>query len=536
MVHVIILAAGSISGKLSFLRSRCPSPALIPINTRPLAAYVMEFYAAQKGMSVRLVVNADVAEAVLAELGVPEGRYGLMPLSETSGVLGSLTQAIQDIPHDDDIIVNLVTTIPTRLVQDEEVLIANQSTRSSYWSGLNLDSEHPVFCFKSTPQALPSHAFTGVFRCSCARLGTAIESASNENDLLAVVEQLQCRQPLRYTQCEWIDCGHETNYYEAKSRLISSRSFNRVRVSLEDGVLHKCSQDAVKLKREIDFFQMLPASIEVYFPRILSRQEAASGLPAAVESEYYGYPTVAEYYLYWDLSSDNWRRMFSRLGSVLRRFKMSPYSIGQSAFRDFYLEKTVQRVESFLESLDPDLRRLLDGDITVNGRVCRPFSAMTGELKSRLTGMYRDQDFCVMHGDFCFSNILYDIPSGIVRLIDPRGSFGEQCVGIYGDQKYDLAKLAHSAQYGYDFLVNGLYSINQSGNSIDYSLATRECGPLVASLSRGLIDELGYDSDEIALLTSLLFLSMCPLHSEDSTRQLAMYVHGLRLFNICLEN
>ena len=171
MVHVIILAAGSISGKLGFLRSRCPSPALIPINTRPLAAYVTEFYTAQRGLSVRLVVSAEVAEAVLAELGVSEGRYALKPLSETSGVVDSLTQGIQDIPNDDDIIVNLVTTIPTRLVQDEEVLVASQSTRSSYWSGLNLDSEHPVFCFKSTPQALPSHAFTGVFRCSRARLG-----------------------------------------------------------------------------------------------------------------------------------------------------------------------------------------------------------------------------------------------------------------------------------------------------------------------------------------------------------------------------
>jgi len=113
MIHVIILAAGPISGKLGFLRSRCPSPALIPINTRPLAAYALQFYAEQKGVSVHLVVNANVAEAVRAELGVAEGRYALKPLHGTSGVIDSLTQAIQDIPHD-DIIVNLVTTIPIR--------------------------------------------------------------------------------------------------------------------------------------------------------------------------------------------------------------------------------------------------------------------------------------------------------------------------------------------------------------------------------------------------------------------------------------
>ena len=536
MVHVIILAGGSITGKLVFLRSRCPSPALIPVNTRPLAAYVVEFYAAQKGFSVHLAVNADVADAVLAELGMPEDRYSLKRLSDTPGVVDSLANAIQDIPHDGDIIVNLVTTVPTRLVQHEEVLVASQSTRSSSWSGVNFDSENPLFSFKSAPQALPSHAFTGVFRCSRTSLEAALASVTIRNDLLAVVEQLQSRQPLRYTQCDWVDCGHETNYYEAKSRLISSRSFNRVQVSLEDGVLRKCSQNAEKLKREVEFTQMLPASIEVYFPRVLTRHEAASDAPATVELEYYGYPTVAEYFLYWNLSSDNWRRMFSRLQSVLRRFKTFPYSIGQSAFRDFYLEKTSQRVACFLETLDPDLRRMLEGEITVNGRVCRPYASLTSDLQSRLDKMYRDQDFCVMHGDFCFSNILYDVPSGIVRLIDPRGSFGEQCVGVYGDQKYDCAKLAHSAEYGYDFIVNGLYTVQRAGKAIDYAIATRECGPLVAALSRSLIAELGYDHEEIALLTSLQFLSMCPLHSEDLSRQIALFAHGLLLLHTCLDD
>ena len=523
MPQVIILAAGSISGKLGFLRSRCPSPALIPINTRPLAAYLMDYYAAQPGCSIHLVVNADVAEAVRAELGTPEGRYRLKPLSETSGVVDSLAQSIKDIPPEDDVIVNLVTTVPTRLVQSGEVLVASQSTRSNYWSGVILGAQQPRFAFKSELQASPSQAFIGVFGCSRKRLVEALESTTNGNDLLAVIEQLEKCDPLRYIPCEWIDCGHETNYYEAKSKLVSSRSFNRVQVSLEDGVLRKCSQDAAKLKREVDFTQMLPASIEVYFPRVLSRRAAAPGSPGSVESEYYGYPTVAEYYLYWELSPDNWRRLFSRLDGVLCRFKSFPYSIGQSAFRDF------------LASLGADLRQVLLREITVNGWLCRPYATLKRELEARLASMYRDRDFCIMHGDFCFSNILYDVPSGIVRLIDPRGSFGEQCVGIYGDQKYDLAKLMHSAVYGYDFLVNGLYTLRHDGQSVDYTLAQRECAPLVAALARSAVAELGYENDEIELLTSLLFLSMCPLHAEDPTRQLAMYAHGLRLLNICLE-
>jgi hypothetical protein len=140
-----------------------------------------------------------------------------------------------------------------------------------------------------------------------------------------------------------------------------------------------------------------------------------------------------------------------------------------------------------------------------------------------------------MHGDFCFSNILYDLPSGIVRLIDARGSFGDRCVGIYGDRKYDLAKLKHSAEYGYDFIVNGLFEVNGNGRSFDYSLATRTCATTVAGLARDLVEDLSVSNADIDLLTSLLFLSMGPLHSEAPSRQLVMYLHGLQLLTRCLE-
>ena len=532
MRKVVILAAGTISGKLGFLRSRCPSPALIPINTRPLAAYLLDFYATQKDCCVQLVVNAEVAETIRAELGVPNGRYEVMLVESTSGVVDSLAQAMKNNASATGIIVNLVTTVPTQLVQTSEVLVSNQATRSSHWSGVILESKQPRFSFKCAPHPLPSHGFTGVFGCSSADLIGALESTEQRNDLLAVVEQLEKRQPLRYTPCEWIDCGHETNYYEAKAKLICSRSFNQIHVSLGDGVLSKSSQDTEKLHREVDYMEMLPPDIRVYFPRVLRQRSEIAAL--GVQMEYYGYPNVAEYFLYWELSADNWRRLFAHLQSALRRFTAFPYSISYKAFEEFYLEKTVTRIDQFLQTLEPALRQALEEETVINGMACQPFASLIEKLKDRIRTLYREADFCVMHGDFCFNNILYDVPSGIVRLIDPRGSFGDRCVGIYGDRKYDLAKLKHSAEHGYDFLVNGLFTLRHDHHRFDYTFASRESAALVADLSRELIAECGYDDGEITLLTSLLFLSMCPLHADDFSRQVTMYVHGLRLLNLSL--
>ncbi len=533
--HVIILAGGSISSKLGFLRSLCPSPALIPVNTRPLAAYLIDFYTTQKAPDIRLAVNAEIADTVQTELGGLHEKYSLFRLGPTGGVVESLAQACANLPDDDEVIVNLVTTVPTRLAQPGEVLLANQTTRSGHWSGVVAGKDGVQFSYKSSPLPEPSQAFTGVFASRAGALKAALRATSVKNDLLAVVAQLHSEKPLRFTAGDWIDCGHETNYYDAKARLISSRSFNRIQVSLDDGVLTKQSEHGEKLAREVNYVQMLPAGIRVYFPRILASTPAGPGGPATAQMEYYGYPTVAEYFLYWELSADNWRRLFSRLEAALRRFSTYPYAISQAAYADFYFQKTVQRVEEFLRQIPGELRTTLEKETVVNGRRCRSFAALAGEAQQRLAAMYREKDFCVMHGDFCFNNILYDVPSGIVRLIDPRGSFGEHCVGIYGDQKYDLAKLKHSAEHGYDFLVNGLFTLRCDGAKFDYAVAARACSPLVAELSRGLSAALGHRDADIELLTSLLFLSMGPLHAEDRARQLAMHVHGLSLLNRCLE-
>jgi hypothetical protein len=536
MVHVIVLAAGAISSKLSFLHSRCESPALIPVNTRPLAAYVIDFYIAQPGFAVHLVISDSMAGTVRAELGLNDERVRLVPLVNTSGVVDSLSQAVATLPAGGDVIVNLVTTVPTQLVQHGEVLVAATTSQSHDWSGVVLEPEGPRFLFKHAPHSEPSQAFTGVFRCSVDELRRALDATAMTGDLLGVVESLERLRPSRFTPGPWIDCGHEINYYDAKAQLLTSRSFNRVRVSTEDGIISKTSAHTEKLRREVNYLEMLPAPIRIYFPRVLPHADGQGAGTAGVQMEYYGYPTVAEYLLYWDLSPDHWRRLFSRLQSVLRRFAQFPHAISRAAFEDFYLTKTTQRIGEYLSSVRPDVRHTLESENVINGRRCRPYQAMESELRQRLAAMYDERDFCVMHGDYCFNNILYDMPSGIVRLIDPRGSFGEQSIGIYGDRKYDAAKLNHSASHGYDFLVNGLFTLRHDGGRIDYTIASRECSPLLASLTHETFADLGLRLADIELLTSLLFLSMCALHTEAPARQLAMYAHGLALLNASLES
>ena len=68
-----------------------------------------------------------------------------------------------------------------------------------------------------------------------------------------------------------------------------------------------------------------------------------------------------------------------------------------------------------------------------------------------------------MHGDFCFSNILYNSRAGRISVIDPRGYvYGEQ-PSCFGDVRYNLAKLSHSIVGCYHHFFAGRYSLTRNG-------------------------------------------------------------------------
>lgn len=119
-----------------------------------------------------------------------------------------------------------------------------------------------------------------------------------------------------------------------------------------------------------------------------------------------------------------------------------------------------------------------------------------------------------------------------MKLIDPRGEFGSHV--IYGDQRYDLAKLRHSVAGKYDFIINDMFDINvdAQASTIDYEVYRNNVHEEREQLFDSLLQQKyrGWFK-HIRLIESLLFLSMVPLHSDNKRRQGYMLARGLELFN-----
>jgi hypothetical protein len=136
-----------------------------------------------------------------------------------------------------------------------------------------------------------------------------------------------------------------------------------------------------------------------------------------------------------------------------------------------------------------------------------------------------------MHGDYCFSNILYDIRTDRIRLIDPRGLLPDGEIGIGGDTRYDAAKLMHSIEGRYDLIIAGQYAATGGGtNDFQLSFSPNPIHDQLTEAARSMtMGGVRLDDEVVAAATVSLFLSMLPLHADRPDRQTAFIANALRL-------
>jgi hypothetical protein len=326
---------------------------------------------------------------------------------------------------------------------------------------------------------------------------------------------------------EWLDCGNPDRQADSHRSLLQMRAFNELTIDPVLGTLTKRSQHVAKLIDEINYLRLLPEELAVLFPRLLAC--STDWNDPWMTLEYYGYPSLSEIFVFENVDAGIWERVFQHLADILEQgFLQRRRPLDAQAMRRMYLTKTRRRLE---ECPGPEeLRALIDhpGPLEVNGQPIHSLRQLWPVVEERVEALADGTEAAVMHGDLCLSNILYDLRSGIVKLLDPRGSF--DAPGIYGDPRYDLAKLYHSVYGLYDFIVNDLFTVQVDGSRISLDIRSRpEHEEIRQRFEKVFFAR--FPRRQVLFITSLLFLSMPALHYDAPRRQLAMYVRGLQLLD-----
>ncbi|MBQ4404078.1 MAG: phosphotransferase, partial [Selenomonadaceae bacterium] len=204
----------------------------------------------------------------------------------------------------------------------------------------------------------------------------------------------------------------------------------------------------------------------------------------------------------------------------------------QAAVRSMCVDKTIQRLDKL--RLNDDFKNFFTQKVIVNGKTFRSLDEILALLPAqveRLLFENVEEYFSVIHGDLCLPNILVEEEHKFLRLVDPRGKFGD--FDIYGDWRYDLAKMLHSLEGNYDFIIADKFKVNVQGAAIDYEFALdfAQIREKFFEVFAGQLKNL----PALRLIEATLFLSMIPLHADSLSRQQVMLARGVELFEAVME-
>ena len=331
---------------------------------------------------------------------------------------------------------------------------------------------------------------------------------------------------------KWYDFGHLNSFFLSRSEMTTQRSFNSLKIS--DRTVRKSSAKKNKMLAESYWFDNIPMPLRLHTPIFLKPYSEDGKGNASYELEYLYLLPLNDLFVFSRLPFTYWERILNECKVIILDLKKSSdkdlidKNLAQIANKIF-LEKSISRVssikgksiEKYIQSYGFEVffKDKVGSNLSVE-EILYAMNELIPETKM--------ENMSIVHGDFCFSNILYDSKVQSLKVLDPRGLNMEGELSIYGDARYDIAKLYHSVIGYYDLIIAGRFNLNDNIRDFytdDFMHSLEE------SFDKIFFDSGMFVKKEILAINVMLFLSMIPLHADNYERQKAMFANAIRLFN-----
>lgn len=502
----LILSGSYISNEMQSEFGRIP-PVFLPLAGKPLLEYQIKI-SEESDIFVALPsdYNLSAAEADL----IKNNGLRIIRVDHNKSLFKSITYCLNYLNKFNDSLQILFgdTLVPLKSSKDNIIGVSNGLV-GFHWASLN--SSRKEFVQNEYLQD-ESMVLNGFLQFESASIIRDVFSGGDDDFIGAINKLLKLENVALLEMENWLDFGHLHSYFLSRKNFTSERSFNSL--VYQDGFFTKSAKDKAKILAEKNWFESLQKSLQIYVPVIHTNKNDSYAI------EYLYNLPINELYLNCRLGDSIWGRIINSCFDFLGKLHSSSSSstITNSGWN--LATKTANRISS----LPMDVRSLIDKAFRVNGE---SFESIVLDAND-LIGQQRF-DFEFVHGDFCFSNILYDFRSNRIKVIDPRGCDFDGQITPYGDPLYDYAKFAHSCIGKYDDIVAERYNskLLLSDSALEF-IASVE-GENISNLFIKELEKRNIPLKAIYGYMVHIFLSMIPLHCDSVTRQLAFAVNALRL-------
>ena len=542
-IHVLILSAGKIEKELESVFGTIPS-GLIPLHGKPVIFRIIDKLLKEgfKKISITTGFKKEILEKIISEQYEDQIKINFVTTDFEKPPGNSILTAIERIQECQLLVIlgdTLVENELSNLIQknNDFVLMSNEFETPANWCVVTSKDGKLDLIFdkkKDLEKTNEQYALVGVYYFDDLTSLKHVYAQFNHQERIeisALIKKYKEEKVISAIICEqWHDAGHVENYFVSKQMLLKARYFNSLRFDRSLEIVTKTSENTSKLINEIEWYKQIPNDLSKLIPKIIDFDQSKKPF---LKLEYIKHPTLAELWLYGDFSSKLWIEILKKLFEILNQFKKYPAKlVSPSDYHFIYKTKTEDRIQELTNS-NESFRHILASDVLfINGKKYRNWLVIKEEIELKVHDLYHDKDNCLIHGDLCFSNIFCDFKNKNFKLIDPRGKWGSD---MYGDIKYDVAKIRHSVVGGFDTITNGLCTASVSeGNHIAMKIFEPKNHQEVYKYLDELIQN-QWNLNEIKLIEGLLFISMLPLHKDHFERQLAFYSIGIQRLNEVLD-
>lgn len=498
MMKYIIVQAGGKGSRMGYLTKNKPK-ALVPVGNLPLL-----FHLFRKYPNKRFIIIADYLREVLHEYlsAFAEVTYQIVDAKGT-GTCAGISRAIDLIPERE----------PFMLVWSDLLLWEKLELPKGY--GDEAEGERPQADYLGISQTFScrwlyrdnefkeersaAHGVAGFFLFQeKARIRHVPESGELVRWMQKtgmVFEEFGMGGTKEFGILEeYLKLGQE-----------KCRPFNRISVCQNHFIKEPADRQGMELaKRESAWYEK-------------ARQLKCPALPEIYSTNPLEMELIRGQNIYnVHLSHEEKSQVLRALVHELKRLHASAWVEADSfSMKEAYFNKTVDRLAK-IRDLVPFGR---EREIVINGKPCRNVYFYKRELEKKLEQLSCDT-FVFIHGDCTFSNLMLR-DNGNPVVIDPRGYFG--CTELYGDERYDWAKLYYSIVGNYDRFNLKDFRLAIHDEEVELSVGSNKWEDMEADFFRLT----GADPCEIKLLHAVIWLSLTTYAWQDYDSVCGAFYNGL---------
>ena len=215
----------------------------------------------------------------------------------------------------------------------------------------------------------------------------------------------------------WLDFGILNLYYTSKTKFTTERSFNTLLFNKYSVI--KSGSYSDKLKAEANWYENIPKKFYRFIPRLWVVSQYDNNFSYEIENLYQ--PSLSELYIYSEHPTFVWQDIFKSLFEFTEIcFSYKPdKSIHKNFSETYYSGKTYKRLSK--TNINTEKK------FTLNGKKVPSIKTILEDIDNSFNENSSKFE-SIIHGDFCFSNILYDFKLRTVKVIDPKGILNKKIV------------------------------------------------------------------------------------------------------------